>query len=232
MISHKHKFVFVHVPKAAGQSVEKFFLEKEGSSWENRADFLLKANDDPTLGPPRLAHLTATEYVSKKHITASEYQEYFTFSIIRNPWSRVLSFYKYLGFAEVTTFDNFVCKYLEDVYQNEYWFLRPQCDFIYDKNGTLQVDFLGKMENLKKDFPLICEKLHIKSEQLPHYNSSPEKRITRKGLKLIMQYPTLLLDVFKSKGKQKSYKDAYSEKAKEIVGRLYKDDIEKLDYRF
>lgn len=232
MISHKNKFVFVHIPKAAGQSIEKFFLEQEGSSWGERAEFLLKPNTNPALGPPRLAHLTATEYVSKKHMPISEYQEYFSFSVIRNPWSRVLSFYKYLGFAELISFDSFVCNYLEIVFNEEHWFLKPQCDFIYDTNGKLQVDFLAKMENLKNDFPIICNKLKIKEQELPHYNSSPSKRITRKGLKLLVKYPMLILEVFKTKRKYKSYKDAYSEEAKEIVARLYKDDIDKLAYEF
>jgi len=66
LISHHDKCLFVHVPKCAGQSVEMFFLDRIGLDWERRAPLLLRPNDVPALGPPRLAHLKAAEYVEKR----------------------------------------------------------------------------------------------------------------------------------------------------------------------
>ena len=69
MLTHQHKTVFVHIPKNAGQSIETVFLDVLGLTWESRAPLLLRPNDIPELGPRRLAHLAASEYVSCGHMT-------------------------------------------------------------------------------------------------------------------------------------------------------------------
>jgi hypothetical protein len=50
MICKPYNCIFVHIPKAAGRSVEKFFLNKLGLNRENEADpeeLLIIDNDDP-----------------------------------------------------------------------------------------------------------------------------------------------------------------------------------------
>ena len=73
MLSQKYKCIFVHIPKAAGQSVERVFLELHGLSWEMRSPLLLAQNSDSAMGPPRLAHLRASEYVSCGHTTKDNF---------------------------------------------------------------------------------------------------------------------------------------------------------------
>ena len=62
MISHKHKTVFVHIPKVAGQSVEQMYLADLGLNWSERAVLLLRPKLNTEKGPERLAHLTAAQY--------------------------------------------------------------------------------------------------------------------------------------------------------------------------
>src|SRR5689334_2187766 len=69
MLSHRFQTIFIHVPKTAGQSVERVFLEKHGLTWETRSELLLRENPDPSLGPRRLAHLYAREYVDKGYVS-------------------------------------------------------------------------------------------------------------------------------------------------------------------
>ena len=98
MICHHYKCVFVHIPKNAGQSIEHVFLNLLNLTWETRAPLLLRCNDRLELGPPRLAHLKADEYVRYNYLTQEMFNDYFKFSFVRNPWSRIISIYKYLGF--------------------------------------------------------------------------------------------------------------------------------------
>jgi hypothetical protein len=77
MLCHHDRCIFVHVPKTAGQSIEHVFLDRVGLTWETRAPLLLRPNDQPRLGPPRLAHLKAREYVACKYVTPEQFAGYF-----------------------------------------------------------------------------------------------------------------------------------------------------------
>lgn len=63
MISHKHRFIFVYIPKVAGLSIELYFLNNLGLDWKNRRPLLLMHNTEPEIGPQKLAHLLALDYV-------------------------------------------------------------------------------------------------------------------------------------------------------------------------
>src|SRR5262245_2591511 len=86
MISHAQRCVFVHIPKVAGQSVEHVFVGWNNLTWKKRAPLLLRPNDNPAKGPPRLAHLRAEEYVQFGYLPPEKFASYFKFSFVRNPW--------------------------------------------------------------------------------------------------------------------------------------------------
>ena len=69
MISIKHKIIFIHIPKCAGQSIENIFLRDLGLSWKERYPLLLRPRKPNEKGPERLAHLYAEEYLSLIHIS-------------------------------------------------------------------------------------------------------------------------------------------------------------------
>src|SRR5437764_11835271 len=97
MISHKYRTIFVHIPKTGGQSVENVFLTLHGLTWETREPLLLRPNSDRNLGPSQLAHLRAKEYVACGHIDQENFDSYFKFAFVRNPWERIVSGYHYYG---------------------------------------------------------------------------------------------------------------------------------------
>lgn len=232
MISHELKIVFVHVPKAAGQSVEDFLLHKLGESRKTRAKFLLRYNENPALGPPRLAHLTASQYVGLGHLTQTQYEEYFTFSVIRNPWSRVVSFYKFLGYTLFCSFDTFVKKYLHKEFKRQYWFLRPQIEYLVNEQGSMIVDRVLQMEQLEKQFPELCLDMGMRPEKLPHNNSSYKPSLNSATLRLGLRYPILLLGFNLNRKVGKDYRQLYTAKTRSIVEELYAVDVNRLGYKF
>ena len=140
IVSHKHKFVFVHIPKNGGTTIR--------TALDPYAD-LYGLNKITPLHPERdqgvLAH---TKYEENDYATWHPYgkeiknffaknnwkwDEYYKFAIVRNPWDRKISFYSFLkllfpvddfSFSEYVkndsnTFDNALQNYLHAAMQTE-----------------------------------------------------------------------------------------------------------------
>lgn len=210
MISHHHRTIFVHIPKCAGQSIEHMFLEDLGLTWEAREPLLLRPNDDPDLGPPRLAHLLAADYVRCGHVSQEEFDSYFKFAIVRDPYDRALSMFNYLkvprrrsigekllsrlniskptGNLAMLDIDEFMTEYLPEMFEigagegedSDFWFVRKQADFVVDADGKLLVDEIIRLEQLNEKIAGLRKRCGLRSE-LRHVNKSSRK-MTRQGL--------------------------------------------------
>ncbi len=231
MISHQHKCIFIHIPKTAGQSIEHVFLHLLGLKWETRAPLLLRHNDRPELGPPSLAHLKADEYVHLRYLSQDLFDQYFKFAFVRNPWSRLVSIYKYLGFSDKVDFKSFLFgDFKDNIFSEKHWLVRPQTDFIYSENGSLLIDYVGRFENLQEDFDLIAKKIGMPSSELPHINDSkPSNTPHRSKARKIVK------EVFFSRGSKAipsyvRWQDYYDNESVDLVTRLYERDIDLLGY--
>jgi hypothetical protein len=234
MISEKFECVFVHVPKVAGQSVERVFLELHGLTWDERASLLLRPNAEPALGPPRLAHLTAEEYVACGHLTAEEWGRFFTFSFVRNPWARAVSFYKYIGLHRHLPFATFARRLADEYWHDRYWFVRPQADFVLGTSGRPQVDFIGRLETIDRDFKTVCRRLGLAPRALPHSNHSstgPFASHYWTGVHNLIPFVAGALRQMRFTHER--YTDYYPDAATvDRIGRLYAADVEHFGYAF
>ncbi len=232
MLLKPYNALFVHVPKTAGQSIENFFLKQLGKTrFDDRKHFLLAPNNDPKKGPPRLAHLNATDYVKFGYLSPMEFQNYFKFAFVRNPFERAVSFYKFYGFNGLVSFNTFILKYFSSYFETENWFFKNQVDFIY-KNEVLMVDFVGRYEKLDTDFKKIASSLKIAEDVLPKSNISEIKRYSRKSFNVIKKHPDILFH-FNHRNKQnEDYTQIYSSEGKKIVSKFYEKDIDILKYTF
>jgi hypothetical protein len=233
MICHDYKCIFVHIPKNAGQSIEHVFINLVDLTWETRAPLLLRQNNRPELGPPKLAHLKADQYVRFKYLTQKMYDEYFKFTIVRNPWSRAVSIYKHFGFNSKVEFTDFI----KGVFQTKLlidmgWFVGPQSNFIYSDTGDLLVDYIGRFENLQNSFNEICEHIGLSEGLMPHVNKSIDVIPT---LNLNLKY--IVKNLLHKKNKENQfgnnlYQDYYDQESIDIVAKIYKKDIELFCYDF
>ena len=185
MISHKHKCIYIHINKCGGSTIDKVFT---GSF---------------------CGHKKAFEY-KKSHPT--EFDNYFKFTFVRNPWSRVVSFYHYqierkwdyYPFDETIPFDEFVRDWMVTMPEQTSLNTHSCYDWISDENDKLMIDFVGTVENMQNDFNTICDKIGIPRQELPHYN----------------------------KTKHKHYTEYYDDETKQIVAEKYAKDIEYFGYEF
>lgn len=192
MISHEHRTIFVHIPKCGGQSVETAFLNDLSLSWNQRRTLLLRPNTKPQKGPPRLAHLTAREYVELEYTSSETFRAHYKFAIIRHPLNRAVSMYNFRHFRSELKW--FIHDYLPDLFEKagdrdhyvhdhnqRYFHLRPQVEFLYDLDGKLMVDDLVRLEEIGTEFDTVRQKAGLASD-LPYVNDTPKKPASVKDL--------------------------------------------------
>lgn len=190
MIIHNHRCVFIHCQKCAGETIE---LALSG-----RADKGYKG--DPFEGSPE-KHFSVKQYIEK--YGEGIWRKYFTFSFVRNPWDRVISWIKYrdkrYGIYNNETDNSIIKRDLTRYYDpsNSYFEL-----LALDVPNT--VDFIGRFENLQRDFNIICDKIGIPHQKLPHHNKTNHKH----------------------------YTEYYDDETRELVAKKYAKDIEYFGYKF
>lgn len=224
MISHKHKFIFVHIPKCAGTSVEGVLRphssDVSGCQW---------AKQTKNLRNKGLFDLL------EKHT------DYFKFTICRNPYTRAVSIYRWI-FEKTMTFNEFLKKtkkFLESGpelayeqianndchlrgtdpvkfdYTNkvkniigcpggmEAYHTLPQMYFIENRS----IDFVGRVESISEDFSTIVDEINILNKSVL-FNHNFNHMIPEK------------------------YKQFYDNECRELVENIYGNDIEKLNYTY
>lgn len=180
------KFVFIHINKTGGTSIAKALNI-----------------------PPK--HNTALEKIEE--IGRKEWNDRFTFAVVRNPWDKVVSHYYYrvqtnqtdLGSNQID-FQEWVKRvYLDKSlpYYDKPKMFMPQINWVSDAEGKIIVDHVCRFESLEADFRKVCEHLNI-VYALPHLKSS----------------------------KRGNYRDYYDAETQGIVAEWYSQDIEKFNYSF
>lgn len=228
MISNKHKTIFVHIPKVAGQSIETLFLNDLGLKWDQRDALLMRIKKPHEEGPHRLAHLRAKDYVSLGYTDHTTFDAFFKFSFVRDPYARVLSLYHYLGYSRIISLEKFIEKVLTVKVQENHFFYQSQYDYLYSDQGKLLVDYVGKLEHISVDIETVLDKTALQGQKMPHVNKS-EKGLKR-GLASLFTNPSLIAHLKLNKIFKKKKVKVLSEGEKELIYNLYSKDFEHFAY--
>jgi hypothetical protein len=207
-VSDTRQVLFVHVPKNGGSTVDWVFdREVPDSRWvEGRgrhSGYKTLLAKEPALG------------------------EYWSFGFVRNPWSRMVSWYSMMSgivakadsgkeravrrFEErpdrwepvrpfVSDFDTFVLKGTEQVGR----FARPQRRWLLRPDGT-EIDFVGRVENFAHDLQVVRDKLGLAPMRRP-----PRRNRSTHG----------------------HYSEYYTPETRQRVADLFAEDIEAYGYTF
>lgn len=162
MISRQHKYIFVHCQKCGGESVELALAGRVDVGY----------GGDPFEGGPE-RHFPAKQYISK--YGQDMWDEYFTFSFVRNPWDRVISWIRYRDIR----WKLYGGKLDSDIIKKEVvGFVRHSYKSFLFNGDTLLPKFVGKLENFQEDFNIVCDKIGIPQRELPHENKTKHKHYT------------------------------------------------------
>lgn len=169
-ISQQLGCIFVHIPRTGGTSVETALGVLSDARVENTSLMFGRVTSPSlksrALSTDFLQHLTASEL---RDLVGEEFNNYFRFAFVRNPWERMVSIYFYHRkvTGEIASFPEFL-KRAEGHRKNH---LVPQHEFVFDKDGNRLVDFVGRFERMPDDFSKVCAALKIERE-LPHLNAA------------------------------------------------------------
>ncbi len=162
IISDRHRFVFVHVPKSAGTSIRAA---------------LAPFADRASAASPDTTHETLPSLLTRH----PQLTTHFKFAVVRNPWERLVSFFFHARQRLAPTFPQFQAidrleAMLRLIDRDAAWLcgmhaVRPQGDFICGANGARLTDFLGRHEHLAGDFARACRRIGIEAA-LPRMNVS------------------------------------------------------------
>lgn len=170
MISHKHQFIFIHIPRTAGTSIENAFYDDSCQLLPNEWDHALVPHTP-------LNHLTLRELVAYNILTPAQLRSYFKFCFVRNPWDRLISEIscRWMApwFRKLSTEERIhrACELALTPTGIANHF-RPQRAFI-EADG-LQMDFVGRFENLAEEFKHLAWALGVNVE-LPHHDVSTHR---------------------------------------------------------
>ena len=217
--SDKHKCIFIHLPKTGGESIlsvigadKKHFTVEEVFKPEMLLDV-----------PDRFGSYDGPSWFNRTYSTAirDRWDEYYKFAFVRNPYSRCVSEYFYnvhrvkndkyektindMGGVDtrIPTVEPWFKKYVILNKDNTDVWKAPYYNWLC-KDNTIDINFIGKLETLQADFDMICDKIGIPKQILPH----------------------------KNKSKHKHYTEYYDDETRQIVADKYKKDIEYFGYEF
>lgn len=162
--------IWIRIPKTAGQTMQKVFLEIPEESQPKWKNGLIS-----NLG---VAHM--------KLVETDTWDNSFKFTFVRNPFDRAVSSWKFGGWGASWNcdFKTWVKKVNDlnlenpDKWTQLTWHTCFQYSHVVDTLGELLVDFIGRFENLQEDFNFVCDKIGIPRQKLPHKNKSKHKHYT------------------------------------------------------
>jgi len=219
MISIDKKFLFIHIPKTGGNSIQTVLKEFSGDQIvieeglpEDKEGFEVV---NPRYGTRK--HSTLCKYYAS--MDPGLYNQLFKFTVVRNPWDRMVSHYfsPHRGpvqwnrqqFIEIVKFASTLRDYVT-VLPLIYWFPHNVLKFvnraISKVSGRLDigVDYIARYESLDDDYQTICSKLEIPYSKLPVRN----------------------------KGNREHYSVYYDEELKKMVQEKFTEEIKLMNYEF
>ena len=181
MISNKYRCIFVHIPKTGGSSIEKIIWSPAERTIENLWMGFIKPhyNKYQTGG---LQHLFASHIAQE--VSAECFNSYYKFSMIRNPFDKIISQYKYMSsrsdlrdFIGMQEPDSFA-QYLDLIAKKKHVQWDQQYKFIVDEHGELMVNDILRFENFNNEVSALFNRLKIPFNNIPHENKSSQRKKT------------------------------------------------------
>jgi len=206
-ISYTYNTVFIHIPKCAGTSVEKILGTSSGIEYFST----IKRNINGTSKSPQ--HFTYLELKSSLDI---DWSLYYLFSVVRNPYARFVSGFKYRKQLYLSTgrqdcnpidFSTYVTNLTTEKVQRINKFdthLETQSSFLKNESNQLEPSIeIFKFENLEPCWTKLKEKTGVEFKNVFWSRKSKD---------------------------DKPYNEFYTQETADIIYNFYKEDFDNFGY--
>jgi hypothetical protein len=209
MVSTEKKFLFIHIPKTGGSSI----------------NHLLYPYRDFELSTIHHVPIETFRNWTPTHIFDSLYK----FCFVRNPWDLQVSVWRYAvkNVGLTIDFKSYIkWKFVDDTNALDYfnfvdskeeqeqeliqsaWYLHrtPQIYYMIGESGNIMLDYIGRLETIDSDMEFLSNKLDLDVQFVPRINITNENN--------------------------ESYKDYYDDETRKIIEDRFRMDIEAFGYDF
>jgi hypothetical protein len=186
MIDHAYRCIFIHQRKAAGASIiSSFGLTTADANWHLYNSGVLS---------PEWRKRTPAE------------RRYFVFSVVRNPYDRVISGWQYLEALRDRSLKAALEKPPRRGHDYRH-FTRPQIALLRNRRtGKLVTDDLIRFETCQEDFDRICDRI-----------GKPRRALGWHHL---------------NEARDRDYRRYYDDETRALVSTMFREDIETFGYSF
>jgi hypothetical protein len=214
IISHGRKYIFVHIPKTGGTSLA---LALESKAMKD--DIMLGDTPKARNRRKRVKDVQASGRLWKHSRLCDIYglvdqvqiESYLVFTIVRNPWDRIVSYYHWLrqqNFnhsavtkAKALDFGGFLADAdTQAALRND-----AVARYTQDATGMDRCRLHLRLEHLAEDLPRLEQALNLHLPEFPHENRSQ---------------------------RQANYQSCYTQDSRDLVQTIFAQDINRFSYRF
>ncbi|MCO4824419.1 MAG: sulfotransferase family 2 domain-containing protein [Amylibacter sp.] len=213
IISLGRKYIFVHIPKTGGTSLA---LALEGKAMKD--DVLVGDTPKAKQRRKRLKDVQTSGRLWKHSKLADVYglvdqaqmENYFVFTLVRNPWDRMVSYYHWL---KDQTFDHphvalaksvGFSPFLNDGLTQAMMANDGAARYVSDQTGVDRCNLYIRLEHLAQDVEILEDAIGVRLGLVPHENRSDRG----------------------------AYQRYYSDGDRTLVGELFADDVARFGYGF
>lgn len=171
MISHNLKFIFIHIPKTSGNSLSLLLKDFVDNKVINRSSKMGKKQGISIICEKNNKDIKHRRIKYYKKIYGKQINDYFKFTIVRNPYDRILSFYFWKKGKNNQVFirDEFI-KFVKKKRSFQHKYIDKSFHIIYFEN---------LIEDLKK---IECFKNVVNFDNYPKLNISSNSKLNYEEL--------------------------------------------------